>query len=155
MEVGIAVRKGNPDVGVIVADRVVHSDFSFDKDLQKLLRKTVKVKGWEYDRKLDSHARGVLKRAISGEDVFDWSVVGVKSRQVLRELRKVKGTITYGELAKRCGTGARAVGRIMNRNPFAPFVPCHRVLAKNNIGGFASGTENKKKMLRLDGHVCK
>ncbi|MBR9681853.1 MAG: MGMT family protein [Candidatus Altiarchaeota archaeon] len=63
---------------------------------------------------------------------------------------KVKGTITYGDLAKKCGTAPRAVGQIMNKNPFAPFVPCHRVVAKNGIGGFASGTEVKKKLLELD-----
>lgn len=38
----------------------------------------------------------------------------------------------------------------MNKNPYAPKVPCHRVVQSNgNIGGFASGT--KKKMIMLKG----
>lgn len=46
-------------------------------------------------------------------------------------------TITYGELGKRIGCrSAQAIGQALRRNPFAPDVPCHRVVAKNGIGGF-------------------
>lgn len=39
-------------------------------------------------------------------------------------------TITYGELARRVGCrSAQAVGQALKRNPFAPEVPCHRVIA--------------------------
>lgn len=39
-------------------------------------------------------------------------------------------TITYGELARRIGCrSAQAVGQALKRNPFAPEVPCHRVVA--------------------------
>jgi len=61
-------------------------------------------------------------------------------------------TATYGELAARAGSpgAARAVGRVMNRNPLPPVIPCHRVVAADGLGGFASGTEMKKKMLDLE-----
>mmetsp|Transcript_7876 Transcript_7876/g.16102 ORF Transcript_7876/g.16102 Transcript_7876/m.16102 type:complete len:86 (+) Transcript_7876:104-361(+) len=36
---------------------------------------------------------------------------------------------TYGTLAKELGSSARAVGQALRRNPFAPGVPCHRVVA--------------------------
>ena len=47
-------------------------------------------------------------------------------------------TITYGELARRIGCrSAQAVGQALKRNPFAPVVPCHRVVAADgSIGGY-------------------
>ena len=61
-------------------------------------------------------------------------------RKVYLELLKVpRGeTISYGELAKRIGCkSAQAVGQALKKNPFAPDVPCHRVIAKDgSIGGF-------------------
>ncbi len=70
-------------------------------------------------------------------------------------LRKVpKGKITtYKNIAKALGTRAyRAVGNAMNKNPYAPKVACHRVVKSNGeIGGFASGTENKRELLKSEG----
>lgn len=47
-------------------------------------------------------------------------------------------TITYGELAARVGCrSAQAVGQALKRNPFAPDVPCHRVVAADgSLGGY-------------------
>ncbi len=47
-------------------------------------------------------------------------------------------TITYGELARRIGCrSAQAVGQALKRNPFAPEVPCHRVVsADGSLGGY-------------------
>ncbi len=47
---------------------------------------------------------------------------------------------TYGSIAKSVGGGPRAVGNIMASNPFAPIVPCHRVVkADFKIGGSGLG----------------
>jgi len=66
-----------------------------------------------------------------------------------------KGKITtYGELAKAVGlkNGQRAIGRIMNKNPFPVIVPCHRVVHSNGkIGGYAYGKDVKNKMLTKEG----
>jgi len=61
-------------------------------------------------------------------------------------------TWTYGEVAARAGRpgAARAVGRAMATNPFAILVPCHRVVAKNGLGGYLWGKEMKEKLLRLE-----
>lgn len=71
---------------------------------------------------------------------------------VLRKVPKGKVT-TYKALAEALGTKAyRAVGQAMNRNPYAPEVPCHRVVASDgSIGGFAHGTKRKIEMLREEG----
>ena len=61
-------------------------------------------------------------------------------------------TVTYGELAQRMGEprSAQTVGQALGHNPFAPVVPCHRVLAAGGrAGGFSAngGIETKLRML--------
>lgn len=47
---------------------------------------------------------------------------------------------------------SRAVGNALNKNPFAPQVPCHRVIRSNGeIGGFANGSQQKKILLKKEG----
>ena len=77
------------------------------------------------------------------------------SQKVLLLCKKIpKGKVsTYKEIAKTLNTGAyRAVGNAMNKNPYAPVVPCHRVISSNgNIGGFALGVKKKTEMLKKEG----
>ena len=77
------------------------------------------------------------------------------SEECYRILRTVpKGRVTtYKAIAEALGTKAyRAVGTAMNRNPYAPKVPCHRVVnSDGTLGGFASGPIKKKKMLKAEG----
>jgi methylated-DNA-[protein]-cysteine S-methyltransferase len=63
--------------------------------------------------------------------------------------------LTYGEVARRIGDpgAARAVGQALGANPFAPVVPCHRVLAAGGrSGGFSAegGAVTKLKMLEIE-----
>ena len=63
--------------------------------------------------------------------------------------------LTYGEVAKRLGEpgAARAVGQALGHNPFAPVVPCHRVLAAGGrSGGFSAegGAITKLRMLEIE-----
>lgn len=62
---------------------------------------------------------------------------------------------TYRELARALGTkGYRAIGGVLHRNPFAPEVPCHRVVcADGSVGGFAWGVERKISLLHSEGIV--
>jgi len=70
-------------------------------------------------------------------------------------LRKVpKGKVTtYKNIARALNYKAyRAVGNAMNKNPYAPRVPCHRVVKSDGfIGGFASGPKKKTLMLKKEG----
>lgn len=56
---------------------------------------------------------------------------------------------TYESLAKALSTKAyRAVGNAMNKNPYAPEIPCHRVVKSDgSIGGFAGGVKKKAGLL--------
>ena len=65
-------------------------------------------------------------------------------------------TMTYGEMAAALGEpgAARAVGQALGHNPFAPLVPCHRVLAAGDRpGGFSAGggALTKLRMLQIEG----
>ena len=84
------------------------------------------------------------------------------NKKIYSLLKKVpKGKVTtYKILAEAIGTKAyRAVGQAMRCNPYAPVVPCHRVVKSDgSIGGF-SGSKNpngkkvkrKIRMLRKEG----
>ena len=64
---------------------------------------------------------------------------------------------TYGWMARRLKSSARAVGQALKRNPFAPRVPCHRVVAAGGkLGGYAGRWNNPKKrrMLAREGFRC-
>ena len=66
-------------------------------------------------------------------------------------------TVTYGGVAKALGEEpmrARDVGVALSRNPFAPIVPCHRIVAANgNLGGYSApgGVRTKRRLLELEG----
>jgi methylated-DNA-[protein]-cysteine S-methyltransferase len=62
---------------------------------------------------------------------------------------------TYGELARELGEpgASRAVGQALGHNPFAPVVPCHRILAAQGAsGGFSAegGARTKLRMLEIE-----
>lgn len=56
--------------------------------------------------------------------------------QVLMKIPAGK-TITYGDLAKQLKTAPRAIGGACKANPIPIIIPCHRVVAKQGLGGYA------------------
>ena len=61
---------------------------------------------------------------------------------------------TYGAVAAAAGSprAARAVGSAEARNPFAPIVPCHRVVASTlGLGGYGGGLTLKRAFLAREG----
>lgn len=61
--------------------------------------------------------------------------------------------VTYGELAALAGKprAARAAGTFCANNRYAVFVPCHRVVSANGIGGYGSlGVDYKRRLLALE-----
>ena len=64
--------------------------------------------------------------------------------------------MTYGALAHRLGSSARAVGNACRRNPVPILVPCHRVIAAKGLGGFSGDTgghlvDIKRRLLAHEG----
>jgi len=76
------------------------------------------------------------------------------SERVYAVCKKIpKGKVsTYGAIAKKLKSSPRAVGQALKHNPYAPIVPCHRVVSANgSIGGFMGKTKGKsiQKKIRL------
>lgn len=75
-------------------------------------------------------------------------------KKVFYELMNVPygKTVTYQELAVRVKNRnySRAVAMALSANPFPIVIPCHRVVAKNGLGGFSCGVGVKKILLDLE-----
>ena len=78
-------------------------------------------------------------------------------RAVWAGLREIPAgsTMTYGQLATHLGrpAAARAIGGACGANRAALFIPCHRVVAGQGLGGFAWGTEVKQSLLAREAGI--
>lgn len=75
--------------------------------------------------------------------------------RVYQEVKKIpRGrTRSYGGIARKLKTSARAVGQALKKN-LNPKIPCHRVICKNGkIGGYKGkpNSKLKKKLLEKEG----
>ena len=73
-------------------------------------------------------------------------------------LKKIpRGSVkTYSQVAKGIGKplAVRAVANAIGKNPYAPKIPCHRVIRSDgSLGGYSGkgGTKTKKLMLKREG----
>ena len=77
------------------------------------------------------------------------------SDRVYKIVKKIpSGRVSsYKEVASALDCKAyQAVGNSLNKNPYAPIVPCHRVVnSDGRIGGFASGVKKKMRILEKEG----
>jgi methylated-DNA-[protein]-cysteine S-methyltransferase len=58
-------------------------------------------------------------------------------------------TDTYGQLAHQLNSGAQAVGQACRRNPVPVVVPCHRVVSRQGMGGYAGEIDGEKMSIKL------
>lgn len=104
-----------------------------------------------------------IQRLLEGEHddladlPLDWAGLPAFYRKVYEVTRAIPPgeVLTYGEVARRVGEpgAARAVGQALGHNPFAPVIPCHRVLAAGGrSGGFSAegGAMTKLRMLEIE-----
>ncbi len=98
-----------------------------------------------------------VRAALDGDRVeWSWSaspVIGTPfQREIWMQLARIPSgsTISYGELARRCGraTAARACGSACGKNPLPLRLPCHRVVqADGKIGGFTGDLRVKAQLI--------
>ncbi len=79
-------------------------------------------------------------------------------QRVWREMLAIEAgrTRSYGEVARRIGSAPRAVGQACKRNNLPVFIPCHRIVAAADLGGYSGATgghklERKRWLLRHEG----
>lgn len=77
-------------------------------------------------------------------------------KQVWKLLKKIpRGKITtYKQIATALHkpNAARAVGNACSKNPYAPRVPCHRVVCSDKrLGGYSKGIKKKIELLGKEG----
>ena len=89
------------------------------------------------------------------DDMIDAAGATPMLRDVYRCVSGIRPghTMTYGEVAAAVGhpRAARAVGAAMARNPFAPVIPCHRVVGGDGrLHGYGGGLHQKEALLRME-----
>ena len=113
----------------------------------------------EYAAQFTALKHKLLSRLKGGRDNyafedFDLSGAGDFHLRAWRAMHAIPfgATATYGEVAERADSplAFRAAGQACNANRIMLFIPCHRVLAANGIGGFGCGLEWKRKLLALE-----
>ncbi len=98
-----------------------------------------------YTRRVQQSILGYFDNPCSSPEI-DVQLSGtVFQRKVWRALRRIPAgrVMTYGSLAERLGTSARAVGNACRKNPVPIVVPCHRVVAQHGPGGFAGDRQGR------------
>ena len=96
--------------------------------------------------------RGILSAISKDDNLSDFE------RAVYKAVLKIPaGEVrTYKWVAESLGKprAYRAVGNALNKNPYAPIVPCHRIVRSDgSIGGFALGVSRKKRLLAKEGAI--
>ena len=121
------------------------SSIRFINSRELVLKKTLKA-----SFELEEYFKGERTTFSCNVDLSEMSDF---TQKLLEETQKIEyGTvITYSELTRRIGSRAvRAVGGALSRNPVPIIVPCHRVVAKDGLGGYSCGLDLKIKLLELE-----
>lgn len=136
----------------------------FDRPFTVVVVDDVVVRG-TFDRVAGAHEgipqaiSSVIHRYLAGEvDLLTTVAVqqpGSLFRQrVWKSMREIPAgeVASYGELAMDAGSpgAARAAGTACGSNQIALFVPCHRIVASNGIGGYQFGLELKEQLLAFE-----
>jgi len=108
-------------------------------------------------------ALSFLKKIYDGEAVnanfpLAFASLPAYTQRVLKATLQIPlGYVTsYGAIAEAVGGSPRAVGNVMASNPFAPIIPCHRVVKSDlTLGGYGGGLKVKVELLNREkkGHL--
>ncbi len=86
-------------------------------------------------------------------DESTWSPFAARVYRAAQSIPRGE-TLTYSQLAREISTvNARAVGVALGRNPIPIVVPCHRIVGKDDCGGFSApgGNSTKAQLLAIEG----
>ena len=159
-------KKGDIWFGVALENNLIVAT-SFNKDeeavLKSILRNIPFNRPFQFTEEKTDLSRRVIetmKKVYDGEDVsrsfnFYMDHLTPFTRRVLQcvHLIPIGYVASYGGIAKAVGVpkGGRAVGNVMAKNPFAPLIPCHRVVYSNlKLGGYGGGLDLKLELLKKE-----
>lgn len=124
-----------------------------DGTITRILLGTRTNEGTSLEERADQEIRAYLageRRTFS----FPVRVLGTAFQRAVWEMTRAipyGERRTYAEIAEVIGTRAyRAVGTALAKNPVPLFIPCHRVVGKNDLGGYAFGLEMKRELLEME-----
>ena len=150
-------------LGVASDDEVFATSFasSEERALRGLLESIPFDAPFQRPEKISAYAECVinaLKNIYEGKDSPQNFSLATKhlseyTKRVLEVARLIpSGYVTsYGAVAEVAGGSPRAVGRVMALNPFAPIVPCHRVVGSDfSLVGYGGGLEAKLAFLERE-----
>ena len=160
--IGIYTKKvGDVWFGVACDEQRVFSTAFADSQqeaLKKLFRGIPFNVPFQVQAELSAFAENVftsLKKIYDGNS--DSLKLSLATEHLSAYTRKVLETVSlvpvgyvasYGAVAKAAGGSPRSVGRVMASNPFAPVVPCHRVVSSDfTLGGYGGGLTVKLEFL--------
>ena len=148
------------DIFVLATDRGI-SSVIFNKgslaDFRKNLNGYIIQDGGRAEipaNEIKLYLKGKLKKFTSKLDITCGTPFQIQVWEKIKDIPYGE-IITYKNLAQRIGkpNAARAVGNAVGANPVPIIIPCHRVVASNGLGGYSSGLEIKKMLLRLEGTI--
>lgn len=144
-------------------NKIIATNFAGnEKDaLQPILRSLPYDVPFEAMEKTDNTAEelfSAMSGILEGKDVsftfeFDMHRLPRVTRRVLEVMSLIPTgyVTTYGALARVVGTGPRVAGHACATNPFAPVVPCHRVVGSDmSLHGYGGGLKLKWKILQKE-----
>jgi len=112
----------------------------------------------EFEKQVLTFLKSYLSKQNSSLHFLQTNALPVFTQKVLSCLAEIPfgKSMSYGQVAESIASpkAARAVGSACGKNPFPLFIPCHRVLASNSLGGFSSGLHIKKLLLDFEGHTA-
>lgn len=135
--------------------------FSEKRSLQGLLESIPFNVPFQYSEEASTfagHVLTVLKSIYDGKGVTrSFSLATEHLSNYARKVIEIVSLIplgyvaSYGSVARAAGGSPRAVGRVMALNPFAPIVPCHRVVSSDfTLGGYGGGLKVKLDFLKRE-----
>lgn len=149
-------------------ERIAASGFSCKgrRDVISSILESLPVDSSFSEAKPDGKALDILRsmhliyegKPVKQEFKFDMDrLPSFTKRALLMTYRIPRGYVsTYGGIAEALGdkAAARAVGNAEASNPFAPLVPCHRVVDSDlGLGGYGGGLDVKRAILEREGVV--
>ena len=149
---GLIVGSQLPELGAAATRCRIQARFPLASDAPPPPGVQAAVRGVQ--RLLAGEARDTAELLIVQLDDSSLPVFHARVLALTRHI-PVGQTLTYGEIATQLGKpgGARAVGQAEGSNPFAPIVPCHRVMGAGGVGtGFSAhgGVATKLRLLAIE-----